>query len=239
MAKLIKLKALTQDELNAKIAALSANITKLTAAGMEDMAAEFQAELDSLNEAAVKSTGVNRAEEFVKLFPMLMCYNDNEGELTDLTAEQITFIGEGLTLKLDSTGKLTFVKKFGAGNAGGTKQPSPYTHYHIPYVKDGKTAYEIFDKAAAAAGLVKADEKPHAHSVIALLKANGVTIKLADGDSMRREVVKLNKAHNLGVKVTLREDGSVIDLLSSKHETAKKAESADTESTEGEDETEG
>jgi hypothetical protein len=237
MAKLIKLKALTPEELAAKIATLKTNIEKLNNAGMEDMASEFQSELDVLMEAQQAAAGVNRQEEYNKLFVGLRAYILSGEDLLDLTDEQIAFIGEGLTLKLMKDGTLEFVKKNGAGGNGGSKSPTPYLEYQIPYDTAEGVKYEVFTVAAHAAGLVAEGETVNEHSVLAKLKANGVVIKLAVGDSMRREIVKLNKKYKLGVHVRLRADSGefkanqVIDLLQSPFET----EAKETGEVEGED----
>ena len=225
MAK-IKMKALTQEELLTKIEMVKANIEKVKAVpGLETVVADFETELAELEGLKVTSNVVNKAELFAQLFAQLEGVNNNPetGEVTEFTDEQKAFIGEGITVKLLATGKFEYVKK--AGTGGGIKSPMPYTEFLIPFEDEGVLKYEHFTKASAAAGLVKAGETAHPHSVIELLKNQYDTvIKLAEGDSMRREIVKLNKKYKLGIRVTLLEDGTTIDLLDSKHETAYKPE---------------
>lgn len=227
--KLLKLKALTADEVNAKIVMLKENITKLhlpdgsVMPGLDTIVSEFQIELANF-EAMLEGANVsNKSDEFAKLFASLEAVNiDETGNVLELTDAQKEWLKDGVTVKLTADGKLSYVKKAGGGTgSGGPKAATAYTDFLIPFEGENGLEYAHFAKASAAVGKVAAGEKPHEHSVIALLESKGITHKLAASDSMVREIERLNATYKLGIRVTINPErdatlgGQTIDLVDS------------------------
>lgn len=195
---------LTPEQVEAKKKQLADNIQKLTGKeGLEAMVADFQKELDDLNALELKSVGIDKVAVFKELF------GDMQFELDDKMKE---FVGEGIVVKILPDGTLELVKKSG-GNFGGTKKATPYIEFYLGG-KSHKTASDCVEHA------------------LELLKANGVELKVSTGNSMRREIVKLNADHKLGVEVKDRATNERYALADSPHEKAV-VESEETE--EGED----
>lgn len=254
MAKLLKLKALTPEQVQDKITMLKENIAKLhlpdgsVMPGLDTIVSEFQNELASFEAMLTSANVVNKADEFSKLFASLEASNiDADGNVTALSDEQVKWLGEGITVKLTADGKLAYVKKAGGGTgSGGPKAPTAYIDFLIPFDNNGVTEYAHFAKASAAVGKVAAGEAPHEHSVLSLLKSKGIEHKLAPSDSMVREIERLNGQYKLGIRVTINPErsaelgGQTIDLADSPLLSAKapKAEAdetdADSESEAGE-----
>ena len=257
MSKLLKQKSLTQDEVKAKIEMIQNNLKLVTdetgaaKPGLETIVTEFQNELKSFEEMLTGSVQIDKAAEFLKLFAGCKVYNvelvDGEEVVADLNDEQKKWLGEaGASVKLSSDATLTYVKKAGGGTGSqGPKTPTAYIDFLIPFEKDGVTHYAHFAKASAAVGKVAKGEVAHEHSVINLLKANGVDHMLPATDSMVREIERLNAKHKLGIRVTINPEhpkagelaGQTIDLADSPLISGKvKTESESDESTEETDE---
>lgn len=208
MAKVQNFK-FTAEELQVKISQLSENINKLGAVGgFEDMVEQMESERASYQAALDSLAGVDKAEVFNKLFANVRLFNEEGENVTELTEEQFKFIGDGIVLKVNEVeGKLVLAlaKKAGStGTGSGTaKAQTPYVKYTFEGIE-----YEKAKEAVDAA--------------VEFLKFNGTVIKVSDGNSMRREIVALNKKYKLDVQVLLR-DGNTIDLIDSPFETEAKA----------------
>ncbi len=207
MAKVQNFK-FTAEELQVKISQLSENINKLGAVGgFEDMVEQMVSERASYQAALDSLAGVDKGEQFAKLFAGVKLFNESEEGVTDLTEEQLKFIGDSIVIKVDAEGKLTLAKKAGGSGTGtgAPKAQTPYTKYIFEGVE--------FEKAKEAVD-----------AVVEFLKENGTSIKVSTGNSMRREIVALNKKYKLGVQVVLRDGGATINLIDSEHETEAKEE---------------
>lgn len=185
--------SLTAEAIATKKAQLQANIEALS--GKPEFQAivdGMQADLNELIGHEAKLAGVDKVAEFKKLF----------GEYAlELDEPQKAFVGEGITIKLLPDGTLELVKKSG-GNFGGTKKPTPYVEFYF----NGKSFKSASDCINGEGG------------ILSYLKDNGTDIKVSEGNSMRREVVKLNGEYELGVEVKDRETQARYLLAESPHE---------------------